>query len=48
VYLGEIGFTSFRRRDVEDFACFVEGKAGAREGGGCGTALVRGGEFLRE
>jgi hypothetical protein len=49
VYLCEVGFAAFGRRDVQDLACFVEGEAGGGEGGGCGAvALVCGGEFLRE
>ncbi len=47
VDLGQVGFAGFGRGDVEDLAGFVEGEAGAGEGGGTGAiCLVCGGEFL--
>lgn len=45
MYVSEIGFASFGRRDVEDLACFVESEAGGREGGGT-VLLGCSGEFL--
>ena len=46
--LGQVGFAGLGRGDVEDLAGFIEGQAGAGEGGGTGAiCLVCGGEFLK-
>lgn len=47
--LGQVGFAGLGRGDVENLAGFVEGEAGAGEGGGTGAiCLVCSGEFLKE
>lgn len=46
MYFAEIGLSSFRRRNVEDATCLVEGEAGRGESVGTGLACCCG-VFLR-